>query len=138
MGASPLILIVEDNPSERFVLKQLLEKFDFDSHIVSSGEGALKAIANNKYSCILMDITLPEMDGFECTRRIRQTENGTHVPIVALTCRDDQASKHTADDVGMDDFLSKPFEAEQLRKILLRYVYDSGHPNLKVLNPRTL
>ncbi len=138
MGASPLILIVEDNPSERFVLKQLLEKFDFDSHIVSNGAGALKAIANNKYSCILMDITLPEMDGFECTRRIRQTENGTHVPIVALTCRDDQASKQTAGDVGMDDYLSKPFEAEQLRKILLRYVYEEGHPNLKVLNPRAL
>jgi len=90
-----------------------------------------------KYAAILMDITLPGIDGYECTRRIRrmELESGRRTPIIALTARAAQSDHDAAKEAGMDDWMSKPFEPEDLRKSLLRWVYDPTHPNLKTLQP---
>jgi CheY-like chemotaxis protein len=84
-----------------------------------------------------MDITLPGIDGYECTRRIRrmELESGRRTPIIALTARAAQSDHDAANEAGMDDWMSKPFEPEDLRKMLLRYAYDPTQPNLKTLKP---
>lgn len=74
MDAKLIILLVEDNATERYVLEQLVRKFDYDVHVVPSGEEAITAMGLAKYAAILMDITLPGIDGYECTKRIRRIE----------------------------------------------------------------
>jgi CheY-like chemotaxis protein len=132
-----IILVVEDDKTGRYVLKQLLEKFDYDSHLVSSAEEALAAMDLTKYACVLMDIVLPGINGYDCTRQIRQIElkTGTRTPVIALTGKTDQSDREAAMDAEMDDFLGKPFEAEELRKVLLKHAYEPERPNLKVLPP---
>ncbi len=134
---NPTILVVEDNETEQYVLTQLLQNFDYNAHVVASGEQALTALGLTKYAAVLMDITLPGIDGYECTRRIRriELESGRRTPIIALTARAEQSDHNAATESGMDDYMSKPFEPEDLRKMLLRYVYVPEHPNLKVLRP---
>jgi two-component system, sensor histidine kinase len=135
--AAPIILVVEDNSTARYVLAQLLESFDYAAHLVASGEEALAAVAVTKYACVLMDVTLPGIDGYETTRRIRKSElkSGRRTKVIAVTGRSDERDVEAAKSAGMDDFLNKPFESEELRAILLRHVYDSKYPNLKVLKP---
>jgi len=135
--SAQIILVVEDNATEQYVLEQLLKKFDYDSQVVSSGEEALVALGVTNYAAILMDVTLPGIDGCECTRRIRriELESGRRTPIVAITGMVEQKDQDMCFASGMDDYLSKPFDPEQLRKVLLRYVYDESQPNLKTLKP---
>lgn len=135
MFAASIILVVEDNQTEQYVLEQLVRKFDYDVHVVASAEEALTAFSLTKYAAVLMDISLPGMDGYECTRRLRriELEIGRRTPVIALTARAEQCDRDAAADAGMDDWVSKPFEPDDLRKMLLRYVYDSANPNLKTL-----
>jgi CheY-like chemotaxis protein len=129
------LLAVEDNPVHQYVLKRFCEMFDYDVHLVASGEEAVAAFLMAKYAAILMDLSLPGMDGLDCARQIRALEQKmglTQIPIIALTARDGR-EKDTCLQAGMDDFLSKPFAPEELRKILLRWVYQSSRPNLKIL-----
>lgn len=132
---SPTLLVIEDNETEQYVLKQLLGRFDYHVNVVSSGEEALTALGIAKYAAILMDITLPGMDGYECAQQVRrlELESGRRTPIIALTGRAEQSDYEACKAAGMDDYMSKPFEPEELRKMLLRWVYDPSNPNLKVL-----
>ncbi len=135
--STAIVLLVEDNETEQYVLKQLLEKFDYDSQAVRSGEEAITALGVTNYAAILMDVTLPGIDGLECTRRIRriELETGRRTPVIALTAKAEDSVRSDCLAAGMDDYISKPFDPDELRKILLRYVYDPEQPNLKTLRP---
>jgi len=132
---NPRILIVEDDRAEQRVLEELLRKFDYEADIVSSGEEAIDKLRASTYAAVIMDITLPGMSGYDCTRRIRELDKrlGRHTSIVALTARAETVDKRNCFDCGMDDYMCKPFNPEELRKMLLRWVYLPAHPNLKVL-----
>lgn len=136
-ASSSIVLLVEDNETEQYVLKELLRKFDYDAHVVGSGEEALTALGLAHYAAVLMDITLPGIDGYETTRRLRriELETGRRTPIIALTARSHESDQQDAKNAGMDDWISKPFEPEALRKMLLRWAYDPQRPNLKTLTP---
>jgi two-component system sensor histidine kinase/response regulator len=133
--SNAIILVVEDEQTTQYVLQQLLISFDYTAHFVSSGEEALEAFAVTKYAAVLMDVSLPGMDGYDCTLKIREIDsiNGAHTPIIALTGRAEAEDKQECLKVGMDDYMSKPFEPDDLRRMLLRWVYDPASPNLKVL-----
>jgi CheY-like chemotaxis protein len=135
--STPIILVVEDNPTQQYVLQQLLKKFDYDAQVVSSGEEAITAIGVSNYAAILMDVTLPGINGFECTKCIRRLElaSGRRIPVIAVTARAERKDQEDCMASGMDAYISKPFDPEQLRKVLLRYVYDPAQPNLKTLRP---
>jgi CheY-like chemotaxis protein len=135
--ASLTILVIEDNQHDQFVLKHLLEKFGFKSQMKSCAEEALAALQEMKYAAILLDLTLPGMDGFACIKEIRMREliASTRTPVIALTANDDDNVRARALTAGMDDFIGKPFDPEELRKVLLRHVYEPAHPNLKTLKP---
>lgn len=132
------LLSVEDNPTQQYVLKQLCESFDYEVHFVASGEDAISALGVSQYAAVLMDITLPGIDGFECARRIREQEKRTMVartPIIAVTARAFEEDRKACYDAGMDDYLSKPFKPDSLRRILLKWVYQPDKPNMKLLQP---
>jgi CheY-like chemotaxis protein len=135
--ATPTLLIVEDNENEQYALAQLVQKFDYETKVVGSAEEALVAVVTTRFAAILLDVTLPQMDGFECAKRIREMEipDERHTPIIALTGRATAADRQACLAAGMDDYLSKPFDPEALRRILLRWLYQPNRPNLKVLRP---
>lgn len=117
----PLILVVEDNPTEQRIVSILLDKFGYNAHIVNSGAKALEAIQSNQnFDLILMDWQMEDMNGLECSRRIRQSEQktGRHVPIIAVTARVLLGDRQKCMEAGMDDYLSKPYTATQFEQML--------------------
>ncbi len=135
-GRSPKILVVEDTMTNRKVIVRLLEKLGYRSDAVANGKEALQALSMTSYDGVLMDIQMPEMDGLEATRRIRERErrSGVHVPIVALTAHVTQDDRDRCLAAGMDGYLPKPVRPRQLAEALERMV-PSGKTRDKAVLP---
>lgn len=121
----PLILVVEDNPVLQRVIQLLSHKLDIEAEVVSNGQDALVAIAGGRpYKAVFMDWRMPDMDGLECTRQIRERErkSGGHVPIIAMTANVMDEDRQACLDVGMDDYMSKPFNTDQFREMVVRWI----------------
>jgi len=117
------ICVVEDNDLNVIYISRLLEKWKLDYHVCNNGLEACEYLANNEVDIILMDLQMPIMDGFEATKEIRKLEgDNSKVPIVALTASTFLSKKQAAEDVGMTDFLSKPFTQDQLSQLLDKYL----------------
>lgn len=123
------ILVVEDHQIEQKLLALLGKKYGFEVQIVSSSEEALSELESGRsFSVILMDWKLPGTDGLACTQKIRELEKakGYHTPIIAITGRALEGDKNKCLDAGMDDYMSKPFTAEQFHEMLSRWVPETG------------
>ena len=134
---TPLILIVEDNAAQQMVMRVLCDKFGFTAYLVTSGEEALDALraCSTCFDAILMDWKLTGIDGGQCTRKIRELEAPANrrTPIIAITAHAMTGDREMCLKADMDDYLSKPFTADQFRAILLRWTYNADRPNLKLL-----
>jgi signal transduction histidine kinase/ActR/RegA family two-component response regulator len=117
------ILLAEDNVVNEKVARRFLQKLGYSVDVAHNGRAAVQAWATGRYDLILMDCQMPELDGYQATREIRNRENGaSRIPIVALTAhamKDDDVKCRTA---GMDDHLAKPLDREQLRQCLARFL----------------
>ncbi len=116
-GRSSLhILLVEDNPVNQHLAVRLLEKRGHSVVVANNGKEALAALANESFALVLMDVQMPEMDGLAATKAIRQQEEatGAHIPIVALTSHAMKGDRDLCFAAGMDAYLSKPLQAQQL------------------------
>ena len=110
------ILIAEDNKMNQFMIKELLE---MDGHNITIAEDGRKVIdlwQNGDYDLILMDLQMPEMSGFEATVQIRRMEksSGDHIPIIALSAYSEKDKLRECKAAGMDDFINKAFETDEL------------------------
>ncbi len=114
------ILVVDDNSINRKVLVKLLEKCSLPCDEASDGLLALDLAQTGKYSLILMDCLMPNMDGYEATRKIR--DSGVNTPIVALTANVLDGSRDRALRSGMNDFLTKPFKKVHIISTLRKYL----------------
>ncbi|MEN6438442.1 MAG: response regulator [Syntrophobacter sp.] len=115
------ILLAEDNPINQQVCVEMLKNLGCRRvDVVSSGREAIEALERTKYGLVLMDCQMPEMDGYETTRRIRkkEAEFGARVAIVALTAHAMNGAREECLEAGMDGYLSKPFALSQMRQIL--------------------
>jgi len=126
-GQGLRILLVEDDQINQMLAVALLEDQGFFVRAASNGKEAVEVV-NEGFDVVLMDVQMPEMDGLEATRRIREQEQATgrHVPIIAMTAhamRQDQERCHEA---GMDDYVSKPIHAETLFATIGRFVRRTG------------
>ena len=120
------VLMVEDNPVNMMIAVAMLESWGVQvsqAHDGSEAVAAVQGAARNglAFDAVLMDVQMPVMSGHEATRALRQTEAGRHLPIVALTAAALVTERDEAIDAGMDDFLTKPIDAERLRQALQRY-----------------
>jgi len=120
------ILLVEDNLMNQKVVMFNLKKLNCDITPVSNGKEALEIFKNNSYDLILMDIMLPEMNGYEITTEIRKFEKlrevKNPVTIIALTANTYENDKEKCISVGMNEYLSKPFSAQQLIKTIEKFI----------------
>jgi two-component system KDP operon response regulator KdpE len=106
------ILIVDDEPPIRRFLRAALAAQAYRVEEAADGEAALEVLARDPADLVVLDLGLPRIDGLEVVRRLRA--QGSAVPIVILSSRDDEAGKVAALDLGADDYVSKPFGAEEL------------------------
>ena len=107
------VLVVEDMPLNRLLIKTLLDDFGFESDVAENGKLALDKLYDNPYDIILMDLQMPEMDGFEATDYIRNKLKLT-IPIIALTADVTTVDAGKCKKVGMDDYISKPIDEKLL------------------------
>lgn len=116
------LLVVDDEPNIRELLATSLRFAGFDVHAAADGGAALRLAKQVQPDLLVLDVMLPDMDGFTVTRRLR--EKGQHVPVLFLTARDDTQDKITGLTVGGDDYVTKPFSLEEvvarIRAILRR------------------
>ncbi|MBN2430318.1 MAG: response regulator [Acidobacteria bacterium] len=122
------VLVVEDNLVNRQLLARLLEKRGHLAAVAENGRQALDMMAQNRYHAILMDLQMPEMDGFTATAAIREQERATggHVPIIALTAHALDGDRERCLEAGMDGYLAKPVNSRELYGILEEITRDSG------------
>jgi CheY-like chemotaxis protein len=121
IGHGERVLVVEDNSTNREVILAQLKKLGYEGEAVVNGAKAVEAVQRRAYSLVLMDCQMPVMDGFEATRLIRDS-NQPHLPIIALTASAMSSDRDRCLRVGMDDYLSKPWELPQLAEMLLKWM----------------
>lgn len=118
------ILVVEDILVNQVLMKKILQQYGCSADIASGGAEAVHKVTSNTYDLVFMDCQMPDMDGFEATRRIRQHELGLsqHTVIVALTADAMTGDREKCLTSGMDDYLNKPFKPEQIAEVLEKWV----------------
>lgn len=130
------VLVVEDQPIATRIARQLLQEHQCASDEAVTGKEALEKTKNKEYDLILMDIGLPDIDGFELTRKIRKKVDAKQTPIVAVTGHVSSEQRQACFDVGMQAIISKPLDVTGLKKALGTYVFppldleDSDQPFL--------
>jgi two-component system sensor histidine kinase/response regulator len=121
------ILVVDDVPVNQRLMLAILEKRGFAADIAGSGVEAVEAVSRTPYDLVLMDCHMPEMDGFDATRSIRQRETqGKRLAIVALTGGSQSTERDQCIEAGMDDYLSKPIMEDALDAALSRWLPSAG------------
>ena len=115
------ILVAEDNLINQRLAQRTLEKAGHSVVIANNGLRALECLAAGRFDVVLMDVQMPEMDGFEAVRQIRETErtSGRHQPVIAMTAHALLGVRERCLEAGMDGYLAKPFDPKQLRELLV-------------------
>lgn len=120
--AGQRILVVEDEPINREIAQLVLEEAALAVDTAENGESALSKLNTQSYDLIMMDMQMPQMDGLEATRQIRRTPQGTDIPIIAMTANAFAEDRQHCLDAGMNDFIAKPYEVEELYALILRWL----------------
>jgi two-component system sensor histidine kinase/response regulator len=126
-GKPARILLAEDNVINQKVAVKMLLGIGYAADVAGNGLEALAALKRKPYDLVLMDCQMPELDGYETTRRIRALKEFAALKIVALTANSMSGENKKCLEVGMDDYLSKPVRLEALRDILIRWMPSDNH-----------
>ena len=125
------MLLAEDNLVNQKVALVMLRKLGIEADVVGTGVEALDALVGVAYDLVLMDCQMPEMDGFEATRRIRERERGSRrLPVVAMTANAMMGDRERCIEAGMDDHIPKPVRVEALHRALLHWLPAGAVPPL--------
>src|SRR5579875_2799151 len=119
------LLVVDDEPFLRDAVAASLRFLGFDVTTADNGADALRLARDGRFDLVVLDVMLPDLDGFDVVRRLRR--DGSRVPVIFLTARDTQADKVTGLTLGGDDYLTKPFGLEELAA-RIRSVLRRSHP----------
>ncbi len=132
------ILVAEDNTNNQLLIELLLQNLGITTKIVNNGLEAFEEFSNNDYDLILMDINMPIMDGITSMKKIKSLEKfkTKNIPIIALTANTIKGDKEKYINEGMDNYLSKPIENEQLIKLLSKYLKIKNTPIVKKIESK--
>ena len=108
------ILLVEDNEMNRDMLSRRLERKGYSVALAVDGQQGIDKVAADPPALILMDMSLPVLDGWEATRRLKADQRTQHIPVIALTAHAMQGDEQKAKEAGCDDYDTKPVELERL------------------------
>jgi len=138
-AAPPRALLAEDSAVARHIAASLLKGRGWEVHEVENGAQALVALTNRKFDLVILDVQMPEFNGLEVARRVRELEKtfGGHLPILALTGQTLPGDREQCLRSGMDDFVAKPIGAEQLDAALDRLRAGKGKVQRASLGAKT-
>ncbi len=114
-GFMPTVLVVDDNADTRVVVRWMLERWGYRVLEASNGREAVEAVVESRPDLVLMDLSMPEVDGYEAIRNIRGREEFASLPVIAVTAFDRADARDGAADAGCDYYLSKPIDYYRLR-----------------------
>jgi two-component system cell cycle response regulator DivK len=120
-----VFLVVEDFEDSRFMMRRLLEMAGYEVLEASDGEQAVKIAVDARPALILMDLSLPKLDGLSATREIRKQRVLRDVPIVAVSAHDSAQTRAEALAAGCNDYITKPIDFDILNSVLERYLNES-------------
>jgi DNA-binding response OmpR family regulator len=124
-GGSGTILIVDDNAMNRDMLSRRLQREGYDILCASNGRDGLDTVAKSDIDLILLDILMPEMDGYQVLRELKKDPATARLPVIMLTAVNDVDSVKRCIDLGADDYLIKPFNSVLLRSRIEVVIRDS-------------
>ena len=131
-----LILLAEDNPINRKLVVEMLSRAGYPVETVENGRQAVDAVRQSRFRLVLMDVQMPEMDGFEATQVIREDEgDGAHTPIIAMTAHAMKGDRERCLAAGMDDYLSKPLQSRELLAAIERWSQGAPLPAAEAVEP---
>ncbi|MGX9357116.1 response regulator [Roseobacteraceae bacterium S113] len=129
-GTRARILVADDNATNRAIIAQMLDKAAFLAEFVSDGQSVLDAHARDTFDAVLMDVSMPIMDGVTAMRAIREREKiigeNTRLPIIVVTAHAMAGDRERLLAEGFDDYLSKPIRKAALNDILVKWAFDPG------------
>jgi len=136
-GVMKRVLLVEDNDMNKKVVESILAKLELQLEHASNGEEALEMISQNDYDLILMDISMPVMDGYEATRRLRSTfpNSKNRTPVIALTAALRAESETKIVESGMNGYIGKPIVSKELIQAVESYLFEEYLPGHRVTEP---
>ena len=123
-----VFLVVEDFEDSRFMMRRLLEMAGYQVLEASDGEQAVKIAVDARPSLILMDLSLPKLDGLSATREIRKRRLLRKIPIVAVSAHDSPQTRAEALAAGCNEYVTKPIDFDILNSVLERYLKESPSP----------
>ena len=109
-----VVLIIDDSPTELHLFQKMLEKAGFDTLVADSGEEGLRKAKSSRPDCILMDVVMPGMNGFQATRKLTQDSDTAGIPVIMITTKDQETDKIWGMRQGAVEYLVKPVDAKQL------------------------
>lgn len=125
MDSRPLVMVVEDDEEMNELECELLQIHGMETVSAYDGAQAVQVAEQHTADAVLLDIMLPEMDGFECCRHLRQTHTARHLPIVMITALDSSDSRSAGMDAGADAFFTKPFDPQEVVDTVRRLIDES-------------
>ena len=125
------ILVVEDNPTNQQVVLMVLRALGYQPDMAENGRTGIDKVSSHRYDIILLDLQMPDIDGFEVARHIREHLNYQPV-IVAITAGASPEDRQRCLDAGMDDYVMKPFKISQLKDVVLKYARRSNRRSVPV------
>jgi PAS domain S-box-containing protein len=139
-GRKVRILVADDNVTNQKVAQSILQKMGLRADTVANGAEVLKALESIPYTLVLMDVQMPEMDGFEATCRIRDPQSPVmnhQIPIIAMTAHALQGDRERCLEMGMNDYVSKPVSSSSLAAVLERWLPQEEQPHKASLADRS-
>lgn len=120
------VLVVEDDPDLNEMIGAYVELAGFPYHAAHTGAEALRALRAGAPGMVLLDLMLPDLDGFEVCKRLRDDDDRSEVPVVVVSALCDQASRQRARELGARAFLAKPFDPDELIAVIRDVMGDRG------------
>ena len=108
------VLIIDDSPTELHLFQNMLEKNGFETLVADSGEEGLKQAISGRPDCILMDVVMPGMNGFQATRKLNKDPKTSNIPVIIITSKDQETDKIWGMRQGAVEYLVKPVAEKQL------------------------
>jgi twitching motility two-component system response regulator PilH len=122
------ILIVDDSPAQLYSIQRIVEKLGYQSITAADGEAGIEAAKRELPDMVLMDVVMPNLNGFQATRKLSREEPTKHIPVVLVTTKDQDTDRMWGMRQGARAYLTKPFSEEELAEIIERVLKSLDTP----------